>query len=924
MLLIIPLVVGAIGAAVGAVAGAFVSHAIGEKDRQAAKHHRQVANELNNQYTELKTRYQELTERSQQQIFDLTQQRALDAVEKDGLRLALRLQQSLILLMTAIDREPTILALNSFRSAVYSTNEILDQLGEELIAIPRDYVARNLIKAARLATRQNGILSIDNSSDGRENSQNEETEEKKMNQAFKNMSTEDFQIIHHRIHETGTLLLQYLQELRSSRLKEGNETKGLQSVEDNLAKALTALEKQRYRVAVIAAMKAGKSTFLNALIGADVLASETEACTFCQTYIRSVNSGQTPKLLEYRDGQKHGILIAEGNALEIKQKFLERTREVRMTDNGDRVIRFELEHPIAAISQLSALAGLTLVDTPGPNEWQSSSSDLHPVALKQIALEALRTCEAVLFILDYTAVKNDINLELFQDLIKNRQELLQLNTGKIYFILNKVDRKTEGDPPIDEVIEHLQSTLIKIGIPAPVIYPVSAWQGLLAKLIQEDIATDKHLKDFKNFFSAKYSYENQDGSLVIPPPKIITPQALIDSNIPLVEQSAIQTVVQNAGWNLLSDVLKELIKTAKVLEETLRVEIRGWEIEIGQLEQKIAEYNQHSELVREKVREVKKSIELQKQVLTEEFILGINQFATDAKARIQTEIDRVAQTRNQEKKSSLTTGKKNPLESLSDFLGALFELPISSEPYKLKVKKEKNAVKVGKKINEYCAPIIHGFWIDTEDKLIAEGEIMRVELVRIIQQDIQTISDELSSYLGETLQVKIESNKIQFPKFEFDGIDTKVQKQQEVVTRKDKEKRVKSRPCNSDEVYYEDVIYTEKVSYYEIDLAQICQGIQQKIDDQVSRIIDVLQRVVRKQVDEDFKKAENQISDYIDRFKAEFDQLLTERAVREVAASEIIADLESQRNKSIEYLNELVAIESDLGIWQPRNVSSRT
>ncbi|MEA5578459.1 hypothetical protein [Anabaena sp. UHCC 0451] len=46
MILILPFVISAVGFAVGAVAGAFTSHAVGENDRQAAKHHRKIANEL--------------------------------------------------------------------------------------------------------------------------------------------------------------------------------------------------------------------------------------------------------------------------------------------------------------------------------------------------------------------------------------------------------------------------------------------------------------------------------------------------------------------------------------------------------------------------------------------------------------------------------------------------------------------------------------------------------------------------------------------------------------------------------------------------------------------------------------------------------------------------------------------------------------
>lgn len=144
MIFIIPLLFGALGAAVGAVAGAFTAHAAGEKDRQAAKHHRQVANELTDKYVSLEKKYYEFADESKRQINDITRQHALDEVEKDCLRLAVRLQQNLISLMWEIDREPTTDALNRFQGSVEETNQVLKQLKEELIIVPHDYYPRLL------------------------------------------------------------------------------------------------------------------------------------------------------------------------------------------------------------------------------------------------------------------------------------------------------------------------------------------------------------------------------------------------------------------------------------------------------------------------------------------------------------------------------------------------------------------------------------------------------------------------------------------------------------------------------------------------------------------------------------------------------------------------------------------------------------
>ncbi|WP_427160750.1 ParM/StbA family protein [Aliinostoc sp. HNIBRCY26] len=166
----LPFLFGAIGAAVVAVAGAFTAHAAGEKDREAAKHHRQVANELTNKYESLQKKYSELADASKDHIIDLNRQRALDEVKKDCLCFAIRLQQHLMSLMWEIDKEPRGDTLNKFKVAVEQTNKALSQLDEELIIVPPDYYPRILRRIAPAVKIQilkptnvssNTILSVD-------------------------------------------------------------------------------------------------------------------------------------------------------------------------------------------------------------------------------------------------------------------------------------------------------------------------------------------------------------------------------------------------------------------------------------------------------------------------------------------------------------------------------------------------------------------------------------------------------------------------------------------------------------------------------------------------------------------------------------------------------------------------------------------
>lgn len=783
------------------------------------------------------------------------------------------------------------------------------------------------------------------------------------------MSSKQFQSAHSSIYKLGTRLVEYIDEIRQSRLEEGDDTKSLESVENNIKKALTALQQQKYQVAVIAAMKAGKSTFLNAIIGADILASETAACTICRTDVRHIPANQVPRLLEYQAGVRKPIVIAEGDEGEIQHKFLLRTRKIRENGNPDNTIRFEIEHHIEAISGLSSLDGFTLVDTPGPNEWESAN--FNTVALKQTALEALRNCNAILFILNYASYKDSAVSDLFKEVLENRQEILEQEKGKIYFILNKVDQKTERDKEIEDVIKDLQRELSNFGFPNPIIYPASSRQGLLAKLIQQQKATESQTKDFKKFFSARYAIEDEEGNQIIPAPRKIAPYALKDSGIPTIQETVIETITKNAGWNLLSDVLAIIDKAAKTIEDTLNTKISGWEMDIASLKKKIEEYKKRSDNARSKVEDVKKSVDRQKQILINGFSQGIDIFAEETKAEIQYQIDQIAESqstklsttqkvkahRSQVRKTSQSIDWGNLgdivadvgggiLELFSKGLGSIFrlgvkggtsllqslsketpqvfdasnysmgEIPKISDPYIIRVRSKSEAQKISKTINESCASLIQKFWVDTQDTLVRDGTNIREKLALKIENDIQEISNELSDYLGKELKVKLNINKIQFPKFEFPGIDARIKQQQEVFKRTKQELRTEKNCCSS-KTYYVPVEYEERQDFYEVDLRQTTQLIHQRIEEQVLNNRELLQRVIEKQIADDFKKAEQQINDYIKKFQDDFDSLLKERETKESESAKIINSLNLQKERLIEYLQELILIRQSLNTWKP-------
>lgn len=420
----------------------------------------------------------------------------------------------------------------------------------------------------------------------------------------------------------------------------------------------------------------------------------------------------------------------------------------------------------------------------------------------------------------------------------------------------------------------------------------------------------------------------------------------------------------------MSDVLAIIDKSAKTVEDTLNTKISGWEMDIASLKKKIEEYKKRSDNARSKVENVKKSVDRQKQILINGFSQGIDIFAEETKAEIQYQIDQIAESQS----TKLSTTQKvkahrSPimktsqnidwgnigdivadvgggiLELFSKRLGSIFkagvkggtsllqslsketpqvfnsssnddmgEIQKNSDPYIIRVRSKNEAEKISKTINESCASLIQKFWLDTQDTLVRDGTNIREILALKIENDIQEISNELSDYLGKELQVKLNINKIQFPKFEFPGIDARIKQQQGVFKRTKTEEKKK---CCSEETYTVSIPSEEKGELHEVYLRETTKLIHQKIDEQVLNNRELLQRVIEKQIADDFKKAEQQINDYIKKFQDDFDSLLKERETKEAESDKIINSLNLQKEKLNEYLQELILIRQSLNTWKP-------
>lgn len=211
------------------------------------------------------------------------------------------------------------------------------------------------------------------------------------------------------------------------------------------------------KVLIMGTMSAGKSTFLNSLLGHDFFPSKNEACT--------------AKIFEYSitDKEQFSVWNNVKKNVEIFDQLTSET--IADWNEAEQIQTFYIKGP--ARTPMSTTKKLTFIDTPGPN----NSMDAKHRTLMEQALDS--DYEKIFYLLNSTQLGTDDDLALLQ----NIQDILKKASSKqIYFIVNKVDEFDNNErESLKQLRENVLTYLQAKGFEQPNVLFVSA---LTAKLVQ--------------------------------------------------------------------------------------------------------------------------------------------------------------------------------------------------------------------------------------------------------------------------------------------------------------------------------------------------------------------------------------------------------------------------------------------------------
>jgi GTPase Era involved in 16S rRNA processing len=274
--------------------------------------------------------------------------------------------------------------------------------------------------------------------------------------------------------------------------------------QQEVTKAALNVEDLELRMAIVAPMKAGKSTIINAIVGQEILPNRNAAMTTLPTEIifdakltepllslspeiqdvfqdtffrlqRKIREFGNERVQEKIAQYPHLANLASGiqskTGGSIPEKVSGRQRIINNLGALNDIVRLcsllePLADPLQSLTEVprirtpfwrsqtteqsNLLGNLVIIDTPGPNEAGEN------LRLVNVVSEQLQNSSLVLLVLDFTQLRTEAAEKVKQDV----QKVIELR-GKenLYVLINKVDQRRQGDMTPEQVQQFVAAEL---------------------------------------------------------------------------------------------------------------------------------------------------------------------------------------------------------------------------------------------------------------------------------------------------------------------------------------------------------------------------------------------------------------------------------------------------------------------------------
>jgi GTPase Era involved in 16S rRNA processing len=308
------------------------------------------------------------------------------------------------------------------------------------------------------------------------------------------------------------------------------------------------IESEKFHLVVLGEFNHGKSTFVNALLGQDILPTGITPTT------ASINH------VIYADHPQARVVLTTGESKPLDPSQLKEWVTVT-GGHADEVAYVELGYPSEMLKN-----SVVLVDTPGVNDLNEQRAE--------VTYGYVPRADAVVFLLDAGQALKDSEREFL------RSRVLESARDRLIFVLGKMDMLSPDERVA--VVEYVKKGLASI-THDPVVFPLSA---------RDWIKEHAHA-----------------------------------SGMPQLMEYFERFLARDRAKVLLDNAAADASRTASYLENNLGVRMRAYDMDIGQLEERILAVREQLDASKRKLDELHIRIEADASSIKNQIELDLEAFA---------------------------------------------------------------------------------------------------------------------------------------------------------------------------------------------------------------------------------------------------------------------------------------------------------
>ncbi len=321
------------------------------------------------------------------------------------------------------------------------------------------------------------------------------------------------------------------------------------------------VESESFHLVVLGEFNHGKSTFVNALLGAEVLPMGITPTTAAINHVVHADSAYARATL------------LDGTTIELTPEGLPEWVTVAGSRSDD-VAFVEVGYPSELLQE-----NITLVDTPGVNDMNEQRAD--------ITYGYVPRADAVIFLLDAGQALKDSEREFLSS------HVLAGSKDRLIFVLGKVDLLSEDER--DAVYEYVKSGLAKL-VDEPVVFPLSA--------------------------KAHLAGETETSGM----------GPLLGYLVRFLDTDRAQILLDNAAT--------DAARTAAYLQQNLGVKLYSYDLDMAELESRIAQVREQLDASKRTLDELHTRIHAEATAIKAQVRLDLEQFTRRFIEQIPVQLDR--------------------------------------------------------------------------------------------------------------------------------------------------------------------------------------------------------------------------------------------------------------------------------------------